>query len=524
MKRFLGVALLWVMAALAQAQVIPGLQVTSFTATGTGTPIYEANTPIVNHQLKWNVFGTVTTCQVKVEQSATGAFAGEQTDLIANQTCTSNGLSAITAGTPNWVRVNVTTFSGSGSVIIGYTGFSNAGGAGSVTNSGTLTNNAVLLGAGNAVAKASTACTDTGSLFSCTEPGQFGSGLASNSTTTNNLLAKVSGANVVAATTADTNVPVFVVTSGGGTTSVFLATPPGQALCTFDGPTTVGDFVVASATVPANCSDAGASLPTTKWVIGQVLSTNAGTGTYNVQLFAGFSPSAGGGGGTSFGPGAARSSVYRRHTVQQAKGENANALAPDKFGDAFDNHEDGTATNVFSTIPLRTDTSTASDGSRAATSGTIGYVTTNNPSLLVEGSFGATTNQNQWISLSSLPTATMFGNGTPANALNPSGGKYCGFRFATGTDTHYTAFCADGTTQSTGVDTGVTPDTSVHVWEIVITSGTNAKFYIDNVLKATVSTNLPASNVALGFTLGLVTKGANANSFSWNRIVVEADN
>lgn len=58
----------------------------------------------------------------------------------------------------------------------------------------------------------------------------------------------------------------------------------GQASCAFDGATTAGDFVVASTSVAGDCSDAGATVPATVQVLGYVLSTNGGAGTYAVDI------------------------------------------------------------------------------------------------------------------------------------------------------------------------------------------------------------------------------------------------
>lgn len=66
-----------------------------------------------------------------------------------------------------------------------------------------------------------------------------------------------------------------------GNASIAIA---GQAQCVFDGATTAGDFVVVSTTAAGDCHDAGATVPPTVSVFGQVLSTNGGAGTYAVDL------------------------------------------------------------------------------------------------------------------------------------------------------------------------------------------------------------------------------------------------
>jgi len=118
--------------------------------------------------------------------------------------------------------------------------------------------------------------------------------------TTVNQLAKINASgNAVNAGTGDTAVPIFVVVSGAGTSgSAFLAFG-GQATCQFDSSGgTVGHFVVASAGTAGRCADAGATAPTSGWVIGQVLTTAAANATGTVSLAPGYNAAAGGGGGS----------------------------------------------------------------------------------------------------------------------------------------------------------------------------------------------------------------------------------
>jgi hypothetical protein len=59
----------------------------------------------------------------------------------------------------------------------------------------------------------------------------------------------------------------------------------GTVGCVFDGATTAGHYVTISASVAGDCTDGGATFPTGTQVMGRVLSTNGGAGTYNVALF-----------------------------------------------------------------------------------------------------------------------------------------------------------------------------------------------------------------------------------------------
>jgi hypothetical protein len=79
----------------------------------------------------------------------------------------------------------------------------------------------------------------------------------------------------------------------------------------------------------------------------------------------------------------------------------------------------------------------------------------------------------------------------------------CAFRYDPSVpDTHWTAYCSTDATHFTAVDTGVTPDFTgaPHIYEQRPVPGTpgTIKFYIDNVLVATISTNVPSTTTGLG--------------------------
>ena len=59
----------------------------------------------------------------------------------------------------------------------------------------------------------------------------------------------------------------------------------GNTSCVFDGATTAGNYVGISATAAGSCTDLGAAYPDAGQVIGRVLSTNGGGGTYPIVLF-----------------------------------------------------------------------------------------------------------------------------------------------------------------------------------------------------------------------------------------------
>jgi hypothetical protein len=104
--------------------------------------------------------------------------------------------------------------------------------------------------------------------------------------TTVNKLAKLTGApsTAIIAGTGDTDGEIGIVTSGAGTTGNAQVVRDGTAACVFDGATTAGDYVQISATVAGDCHDTGATRPTSGQIIGRVLGTNGGGGTYNLTI------------------------------------------------------------------------------------------------------------------------------------------------------------------------------------------------------------------------------------------------
>ena len=111
----------------------------------------------------------------------------------------------------------------------------------------------------------------------------------SNGSTANLLqvLATVTGASRAAnAATGTTSGIVGIAQSSVTAGNSVTLNLRGQSSCLFDGATTAGDYVVESTTAGGDCHDGGATFPDTSMqVLGRVLSTNAGTGTYTVELF-----------------------------------------------------------------------------------------------------------------------------------------------------------------------------------------------------------------------------------------------
>ena len=88
---------------------------------------------------------------------------------------------------------------------------------------------------------------------------------------------------------------VGIVTSGAGTAGNATVVTSGLVNCVFDGATTANHYVVASATTPGDCHDDGgtsggqtgygSAFGFPSGVIGSVLTTNGGAGTYQILLY-----------------------------------------------------------------------------------------------------------------------------------------------------------------------------------------------------------------------------------------------
>ncbi|MCU1270949.1 MAG: putative autotransporter protein [Acidobacteriaceae bacterium] len=102
-----------------------------------------------------------------------------------------------------------------------------------------------------------------------------------------NFLAKLNGANpscAVKLATTDVSSAMGVVSGGLGTSGNAVIAYRGYASCSFDGPTTAGDYVQISSTNAGDCHDSGSAYPSSGQVLGRVLSTNAAAGSYTTLL------------------------------------------------------------------------------------------------------------------------------------------------------------------------------------------------------------------------------------------------
>ncbi len=102
-------------------------------------------------------------------------------------------------------------------------------------------------------------------------------------------------------------------------------------------------------------------------------------------------------------------------------------------------------------------------------------------------------------------TSSRYWNGITDASISNSGNvffsdtpaaNFVGFRFSTGAgDTHYKAICQTGSSNQTVVDTGVSPMVADKLEFKPL--GSAVVFYINGITVATISTNIPATSVAM---------------------------
>ena len=159
----------------------------------------------------------------------------------------------------------ITLFDGSGNPTTPTTG--------QVPTCGTVTSHSCAIAWGTPAAGSSTVVL----------PNDTGTG-----TTTGKLvkLSATAGATTALLATGTTVGIIGVATSGAGTSGNVTVTTSGLVNCVFVGATTVNDYVTNDSST-GDCSDTGAITPPLgSQLIGRVLSTNVGAGTYQVELFA----------------------------------------------------------------------------------------------------------------------------------------------------------------------------------------------------------------------------------------------
>lgn len=91
------------------------------------------------------------------------------------------------------------------------------------------------------------------------------------------------------------------------------------------------------------------------------------------------------------------------------------------------------------------------------------------------------------------------------------------FKFSRGIDTTWQCYCATSAVAFTQVDSGVVPDSNGHVFEI-LPRGSAVRFFIDDVLVASIPTNLPPVGTLCDITMAgdtQATAAAITVDFSW---------
>lgn len=102
----------------AHAQIGTRVYTTAVVANDIG--VGNIGSAIAWHQISWNPLGTVGSCSVKLQQSTDNIT---YSDLITSQTCTSVGQSAVVNVMTNYIKIEVTTKTGSGTVTVRWNGW-----------------------------------------------------------------------------------------------------------------------------------------------------------------------------------------------------------------------------------------------------------------------------------------------------------------------------------------------------------------------------------------------------------------
>jgi hypothetical protein len=347
-------------------------------------------------------------------------------------------------------------------------------------------------------------------------------GYSTSGTTTVGLVVKLSGTSntVVTVGTSDTEALGIcnAQCGAGGISEVAIL---GSAACTFDNTVTAGHYVQISGTVAGNCHDSGATIPNSGTVIlGRVVDGGA-SGFHNVAIS--LTPPSNSSGGIVVS-GQQIGDILRWNVngdsnwdaVNQAQAFQGiyavnqtgtfNTFGP--FGTTSITTTNSGTSTVNPTATLGAGTTITGSGT-ASTSTTIGFSFAQNGNVSLIGmeafyrlslraAIGNTSNARYWFGLGCF-NSTGTGNnslgivGTTAYAADTPNKSTVGFRYSAGTDTHWQAVSAVAGGSQTTTDTGVTPDTNVHLFEMTTNStGTTIFYFIDTVLVATISTNLPS--------------------------------
>jgi hypothetical protein len=155
----------------------------------------------------------------------------------------------------------------------------------------------------------------------------------------------------------------------------------------------------------------------------------------------------------------------------------------------------------------------------SSSSGTANWFFGSNLNLWAEFYIGATTDIRVWCGLFDIAVSPTTIAGSDTLAAN----QYAAFRYSTAAgDTDVQCVTCDGSTQHV-ISSGVAMDTKSHKYLIVIVDGVSpsVQFYIDGVLVATSTSNLP-STVKAYYVCGCSDQGAAASIFP-SGVVTQGD-
>lgn len=110
-----------------------GTQKLTFTSASADSGVSLIGSAIAYHKLTWSTVGTVSACSVRVDTSSDG-LSWSAGGAITAQTCTSSGVSSVANVVANYIRINVTSFTGTGSVVVVWSGYVNTPAVGGVSS------------------------------------------------------------------------------------------------------------------------------------------------------------------------------------------------------------------------------------------------------------------------------------------------------------------------------------------------------------------------------------------------------
>jgi hypothetical protein len=162
------------------------------------------------------------------------------------------------------------------------------------------------------------------------------------------------------------------------------------------------------------------------------------------------------------------------------------------------------------------DNATSNAGTDIATGITLGTLSQGCYRVMLSPSFPV---QRAWIGMGE---ATCISSSGVAMKSDAPAKNVVAFRYspAGASDTTWKAICQTDATHQTIVDTLIIPDTNLHTFQILsVGGGTSIQFWIDGVLVATVSSNIPVNSLRLA---NLVFQDNQTNTSAATAILVSS--